>query len=357
MRTHLRILVLCLCAPILALPVVCAEGNAAISTIDYLSNQNVVTPPSSRDIEDADSSWRHLRSFLQQPQSDSLAILVKADRARSFYLTHKKHCQAVEARKLEALLLLDAVAEGQKSSDLRMQAAVKEFRGDVSIPSSQRAIVAGTYEFQMARDRIRSEADLVREYEQVARRLIEEFPDQPQGYISLLTQSMQRESASALAIAREVAGSAGPEIVRKQARRLVTRHTLVGQTITGLVSGSVLGETEIKWQEGKPGVIYFWATWNPDSVRFAEMLAARNLEKANVIGICIDSDLNRAKSAGTEHKLPGRLIYVCGGLEGDLADRLGAVEAPAVYLTATDGTIHDVRGLENIEAKLSRLGL
>lgn len=288
--------------------------------------------------------------------SPAAEALAKADRARAFYTEHKSHARAAEARKLEALFLMDAVAEGDTASTTRMKAMTQAIREDTSLPASERAIVVGTYEFQTARERIHSVADMLREYEGVARHLMKEFPDQPQGYVSLLTQSMQREPAVARAMAKEVADSSGPAAVRAQARRLMTRFDLVGQSIAGPLAESIANDDKF-WQQGKAGLVYFWATRSPDSISFGEMLASRKLDGVNVIGICLDADWAAAKVFAASHKLPGRLVFVPQGIDSELAERLGAVETPAIYLTDGSGVIRDVRGQENIEAKLAVLGL
>lgn len=307
---------------------------------------------------DSKSDWAQLlKNLAASDQNSAAAALAKADYARDFYATHQVHPCRNEARKIEALCLLDAALADDNSSGVRMQEAVRAFLADKTVASADRAVVAGTYEFQMARARIHSQADMFREYESVARNLMREFPDQPQGYISLLTQSMQRDPAVALAMAEEIAKSSGPEMARKQARRLMNRLGLLGKPIAAQTSG-VFDQTVLdRWQKGKPGLIYFWATWNPDSIKLAEALATRAQGAANVIGVCLDSDLNVARAAAAEHRLPGVLIFDPRGVDGAVAEKLGAFESPVVYYIDGRGITRDVRVTDDIDAKLSDLGL
>ena len=333
------------------------RGSAQVAASEATSARKI---PVQSD-PDGEAAWAQLVENLgpsnQGSTTSAAGTLAKADRTRTFYQSHKNNTHVDEARKLEALFLLDAVAEGDAASAPRMQAAVQALRGDASLPASQRAIVVGTYEFQMARERIHSEADMFREYGLVARRLMKEFPDQPQGYVSLLTQSTQREPRVARAMAQEVADSSGPASARTQAKRLVNRLDLLGQPVDVPFAETLTSGANAQWQKGKPGIIYFWATWSPGSINLGEMLARRNLAGANVIGVCLDVDLASAQSFASGHKLPGRLVYIPRGLEGDLSERLGAFEAPTVYFTEGSGVFTDVRGLENVEAKLASFGL
>lgn len=296
-------------------------------------------------------------------------LVEQADLAKSFYTEFQQHAKAAEARRLEAVLLVEAVATGGTALRARMESAVQTFRDDQGAPPSERAIVAGTYDFHTAAQRIRSASHMPREYEAVARGLIREFPDQPQGYVSLLTQATLRDSATARVMAAEVVEtSTAPEDVRTAAQRFITRLDLVGQSLEKMVNKSILrlGEAD-GWKIGQPGLLFFWATWNPESIALGEKLKARLPKQANVLAICLDTP-DGALELGTVDprpsaidsvvsKLPGRVIKLAGGIEDDMTIRLGANTAPLLYLIAADGNITDVNGLADIEAKLKAAGL
>jgi hypothetical protein len=332
-----------------------------------ISNATIVIPASAASVEamqPGDAAWNEFVTKLAQPSTDpaasnadATAALATADAAKAFYTAYPDHAKANEARRLEALLLLDAVAAGDAQTAARMQSTVQAFRADTSVPSAERAIVAGSYEFQTARERIHTVDDMAREYEAVARALMKEFPDQPQGFVSLLTQSMNRDTATARAMADEVSNSTGPAFAKAQARRLVTRIDLLAQAVDVPFGDLLTTGTKNRWSKGKPGIIYFWATWNSSSIALGDMLATRSLSGVNVVGVCLDVDGTAAAAVATSHRFPGRQIYVPQGLNGDLAVKLGAFEAPALYLTDSNGVIRDVRGLEKLDAKLAALGL
>lgn len=312
---------------------------------------------------EGDADWRELERKVKTKGDDAASILQTAETAKSFHTTFPQHPHAAEAKRLEAVCLVEAVSAGSSASRARMEATVRAVRNDQNLPASERAIVAGTHDFSAATPRIRSLADMQREYEAVARGLMREFPDQPQGYVSLLTQALQRDAAKARSMAMEVVdASAAPAESRKAAQQLVTRLDLVGRPLAAVVGESLLGE----WKRGKAGLIYFWATWSPQSIALGEKLKARLAATANVLAICLDApdgalelgaiDRRETPMALAAAKMPGRVIELPNGHEDELAVRLGADAAPLLYVVDASGHIADVRGLDDLEAKLKTAG-
>jgi len=293
-------------------------------------------------------AWEKLTGSGAALATDAASVaLLRADQARVFYNRFPASERVREARKLEAICLINAVVEGKAGEEERMRRTVAAFRADGAIPGWDRAVVAGTYEFNEARTRIKSAEDMAREFEAVARGLMREFPDQPQGYTSLLTQAMMREPGEGRRMIQEVLDAPAPEEPRLRARRLATRLDLIGEPLMNHLDGFSAG--------GRPSVIYFWSAASPDSLALAARLAPLDAAKVNLIGICIDADPVAAARAATG--LPGRLLYPAETKQGDQLDRIGADEAPALYLVDAAGNVTDVRGLTNLDEKLGSLGL
>lgn len=322
---------------------------------------------SERDGSLADNAWCETIVSLAESDSSLATFLGRAEQARRFAERFPKDRRAPEARRLEAVYLIDAVAAGSIETRERMEATVEAFRRDGAVSAYERAIVAGTYEFTSARERVHSLSDLNREYEAVARNLIHEFPDQPQGYISLLTQAWEREVSSGRELAREVASAEkAPPAIREAATRLVTRLDLVGQRIDVVFDNPSLGGKTNSWREGKAGLIYIWATWSPDSLAFGEKLKARLPADANVVSVCLDTP-DEPLALGTVDSrpdvieqaaatIPGVLVRLPKGVNDDGAVRLGADAAPLLYFVGADGRVTDVHGTDDLEEKLQALG-
>lgn len=282
--------------------------------------------------------------------------LAQADRFKEYYTKHPGHPLAIDARRLEAELLIDAVAQGATEVTDRTTATVLALRKDAAVPVETRSIVAATHEFVAARQRIHDEVDLQREYEAVARGLISEFPDQPQGYVSLLTLAMQREDELARAMVEEVVNAeSAPAPARAQGKILRARLDLIGTSVDELLNERDSKNGKAGLRPGRPTVVYFWATWSPASLELADLVRALGA-RSTVVAVCLDTDVTSAEQVAAARSLPGIKIFLRGGLDGEEALRFGASEIPLVYLADDDGRIVDVRGMERLEAKLTQWG-
>lgn len=338
----------------------------ALLIFAILGGRLFAQPVSGPSADEVATAWQQLSAVLFAPPKHEMLnaaaaddALRKADLARAFYVEHGEHPVAIQARKVEAIFLIDAVTGGRGDVRGRMQSAVTEFREDDRVPPSERVVVAGTYEFRTAGAQSKTAADVSAEYKKIARALMREFPDQHQGHTSLLTEASRQEPGEARELANEVLASpAAPSEVKRQARRLVDRLELVGQPIEGKIDAALLASPgQEGWRKNRPGLVYFWATWSRESLALGELLAARNIAQVNILGVCLDENAEAAARIAEERKLPGRLVYVANGTDGDLAVKLGADRAPLLYLVNAAGRFTDVRGLDDLGAKLEQLGL
>lgn len=286
--------------------------------------------------------------------TDTTAVVETADKVRNWYIKNPDNPHVGEARRIEAMYLIDAVNAGDASVKARMEATVAALRKDLTVPASERAIVAGSYDFSAARRRS-TQADGSGEYEAVARGLIAEFPSEPQGYLSLLTLAMQQEAPRDRSMVADVLASRAPTDVRIRAQRLLNRLGLIGKTIDDAFAAAPAGDLGKTWQKKKPGVIYFWASWSSPSIEQGESLGKSDPAKINVVGICLDREEAVGKKIASARKLGGELIYLPYGREHPLAVLTGAFEAPLIYLVDENGVIRDVRGENDLEAKLEKL--
>lgn len=345
----------------------CMAGAAAAALFSSLVfGQSVPSGTVVATSKDAagEVAWAQLAGSLQSapseqaPAAATTALRAKAQQAKDFYTHFGQHPYANEARKLEVLLMMDAARSGDTEAQSQVPTLVQTFRSDSSIPSSQRAIVAGAYDFGAAISAGGTQADLTRNYEAVARHLIQEFPDQPQGYVSLLTVASMHDDAGARALANEVAtATEAPADTRMHAAAFVTRLDLVGAAAKDVFSGAAAeGKAKLNWSAGKPAIVYFWSAQNPASLAIASGLSARQTP-ALLMGICLDDDGAAAVKVAKARKLRGQLLYPGGLTQSNLAKRLGADLTPLVFLVDGNGKISDVRGAEDLEAKLANRGL
>jgi hypothetical protein len=94
---------------------------------------------------------------------------------------------------------------------------------------------------------------------------------------------------------------------------------------------------------GKIVVVYYWASWNTQSVGdFAKLKALLDANKAagvELVAVNLDGRPEEAKSFVQEKAPPGTHLYQQGGLEGKLATDYGIMVLPQVFLVGKDGKV------------------
>lgn len=323
------------------------------------------TPPPSPD----DIAWRELveskisadREFKQLPaQANARAAEVArragksidfADRAKVFYETRPDHSMAAEARRLEIVGLIQAEEDGDRSISKRLEKAISELRGNTKIPQSTRAHASAAFEFTRGA-RGKKQKDALEAVEKSARSLMVEFPGEAPAYEAILAVAEAVPLEKSRALAAEIAGSGAPAEVRLAAQVLVARYGLVAKSLTSELTAEATEQVR-KLRSGDPTIIYSWATWAPGSIELGKMLQARRF---NAVGVCLDEDLPAARLVRRRHNLGGEHIFDEKGRSGELAAKLKFSTAGQIYLVDAAGVIRDVRGGENLEAKLKELG-
>jgi len=279
----------------------------------------------------------------------------RADDAKEFYTRFPQHPKAVEARKHEALALMQAVRAGDASLKTRTDATVQAFRRDKSVPVEHRVEVVGTYGFSQATSGNASRAERLVALEQVARGLVAEFPTQSQGYESLLTVANASDNEKGRSLANELLASESPPAIKQRARLLIAQLELVGQSLATLLAGVDSVALKAALKNGKPTLIYAWILSSPGSIKLAQRLAKTTaVSDFNLFGVSLDQDTVAASQQAASEQLPGILIYDQQGPAGLLATTLKLTQAPQVFFADGQGILRDVHGTDDITTKLAR---
>lgn len=350
----------------------CAALIFALSgSITALAQAQTVPGLKTADLSPAETEWKNLEKAAdnlnrenagaaQQPgakasASERAAKATRlADQAKDFYSKNPGHPKALEARSMEAHQLIEAVDfGGDDTVRKRMEVTVDKMRKDQTVPVQMRVVIAGAHDFSTSIRQCTKTEQVTLALEKVARGLMAEFPDQPQGYESLLTVARERDEPQAKALARELLRSSASAFVKEGAQTLLDQFALIGRDL-----GGVLKQAGAKaMQSGKPTVIYSWAGWSPNSLTLAAFLSSKNLTGINLIAVNLDQDVAAAKKIAGDRSLPGLMNFDPLGPKGPLAAALKFNGAPQVYVTDAQGVIRDVRGLDNLDQKLQQLGL
>lgn len=279
-----------------------------------------------------------------------------ADQAKKFYTEFPDHARAHDARRQEIQALVSASQMGDAMAEGRLIATVAAVRDDKKIPANIRVQAVAAYSFSTEVRKAKGREERLKAIERVARGLMASFPDQPQGFESLLTVAHASDDVAAAKVARELLASPSPAAVKEGAQTLLGRMDLVGKSLAAELVGAGIETGRSALAVGRPTVIYTWATWSSGSLALAADLKKRALA-VNLIGLNLDSDTKAAELLAQKEQLPGLLLYDDRGAGGALAQRLKVRTAPQLILVDAQGKIREARAEADLEKKLKQFGL
>lgn len=275
-----------------------------------------------------------------------------ADKAKEFYTRHPGDALAAEARRVEILSLIDALEAGDASSSGRLEGAVSVLRSNNQIPTQIRAQGVAAFEFTRGLRDVRGFQARLDATERIARDLIREFPGESPPYEALWAVARARPQEESAKLAREILTSDAQARFKAAAQTLLDRYALLGRDLKSALDESGL-KALAKLSTGMPLIVYSWSTSEPGSLEFGRMIQARRFA---ALGVCLDEDTEAAGKVARSLGLGGEHLFDDNGLQGLAVARLKFSAAGQIYLVDEAGVIRDVRGGEDLEAKLAALG-
>ena len=108
--------------------------------------------------------------------------------------------------------------------------------------------------------------------------------------------------------------------------------------------------------KGKPLLMVFWASWCPfcrrEQPHVAQAYQKYKAQGLEVVGISLDTDLNRLKQYTTQHNMPWRQLCDGKKWQSDLVKRYGVRSIPFSLLIGRDGKVQAVN-LSRLEFETS----
>jgi hypothetical protein len=287
------------------------------------------------------------------PAVDQLITLIdQANKLQAFHRQFPSHSAAREAQRLESLCLGMAALRGDYSHEVRRRILVEQLRKDKTLPPDKIAeAVALNLQVDIAQQRFASYAAHLAARESAARALIDEFPEVPAGYETLLAVGNDSGPLRGRAIAEELIRSRSPAGVKGEARAVLDQYELVGRSVGALLAQA--GASDLPaGAKGKSMILYGWSSGDTASLRAAKQLGWTARETF-VVGINLDQDANIARQVAMREKLPADQYY---DTSGRLAGALKMARPGKAYLIDQNGIIQDVFEMERMNEILSQLG-
>jgi thiol-disulfide isomerase/thioredoxin len=189
-------------------------------------------------------------------------------------------------------------------------------------------------------------AKLQAEWEKILEQFVNDYPASPDAAEAMLQLAITQEYAGQEDDSRKWYARIVKDFPNsppaKKAAGAQTRLDSIGKTIA--ISGqSPLGSpVDLARFRGKVVLIQYWATWSGPSK--ADMPALKELwnkysRSFTIIGVSVDSDVEKLKAYLAENPLPWPQIFEEGGLDSRPANVLGILTVPTMILVDQQGKV------------------
>jgi hypothetical protein len=301
----------------------------------------------------ADAAWAQLSSLSADGGAGLGQVAGTPDwmrvaaAAKDFVRKFPDSAQARSARKIgiQAEIRME---EGEPELSRQTIDDAQSYLADGGNPARDRLEVTIAFaQANLRRAAFPSREERLTAHEAHARDLIQAFPDQPEGYGYLLSLAKAETPERARRIAEDLQKGAAPAAYKEGARRVLARLTLEGKPLR--LDGA---ETALRAARGRELIVYSWSL-RSDGILDLVMRLSRAGD-FRFIGVNLDADVDAAKAAAANSKLPGLQIYDAGGLDGPAARQLELTMESSLYFVDGNGVVTEVDGHWTAEARLAQ---
>lgn len=328
-------------APAVSIPVDPDQGHAARETLKAISQP--------------DLGFR-VGSTTRMTRTERTAqYLARAAQARSFQNPGAIDSLLGESKRVEVLNLIWAALHGDTTQRGRMNELVAIVRRDPVLPEIRRfEVVAWAQQADLTAQRGAGGTARMRALEANARALVAEFPRVREGYESLVAVARDTTPEDATRIVGDLVTLRAPADVQQEAAGILALQTLVGRPFKEIM-GATAGTESWSALEGSVRIVYCWDGSALGSLApFLKKLAARH-PQVRWIGVCIDPNVEQARSLALGAALVGTLHY--GGTGPNAAaDALSFHLSGQAVLVDRAGIIRSANALTDINRKMGGLG-
>jgi thiol-disulfide isomerase/thioredoxin len=328
--------------PLDAADLAAGKGNAAaqdpeaLKLIDDLTALDKSAPPSS----DAAASARH--HLLRSDILEKIIAHVKAEQRDAWIrqLADSLSTAAQAGGTLDGpgmkrvLRLEQAVAEAMPGSNLAAYVAFREMQADYSVK-----IAAPKADFN------KIQADWLERLGKFAQ-TYPKAEDTPDALLQLgMVSEFLNKDTEAKNWYRTLSRNFADKPQAAKAAGAIKRLDLEGQPLK--LAAPLLTDPntafDIDQLNGKVVVVYYWASWNTQSVadfaRLKSLLETYGSKGLEVLTVNLDGSIEEAKAYLARQKTVGTHLFQAGGLESKLATDYGILVLPNLFLVGKDGKV------------------
>lgn len=255
-----------------------------------------------------------------------------------------------------AFALVKAAELGDRTQAKRLAALVNVLREDLSLPEYDRYVLVARASALDIDPAGGDQKAKFAAYADLARKLIAEFPQQPEPYASLLALAEDSsDTAAAGQLAVELLDSKAPDAIKVGAGRLLDREAMVQTPIDFSAKDSQGRPLSLAQFRGKVVVLFVWTGRGKGGATWVQNFFAKGNNQTVFIGLNFDPDQATAQLQ-MEQVAPGSIqVYDPAGMGGVVGTALKLTRNRTVYLVDQNGILQDVHGLEHFREKLAQL--
>lgn len=303
----------------------------AWTSLQSLAAANAAAAPAKQTVAQVDSGRNQV----------ALQWRPVAAAARTFYQTYPADKNAGAAQKLEAVLSLQGVVNGDPAYEQAALTLAQGYRQNPEIPAKDRFEVALLAERVQARQKLggRASGFIPAEMEKIADKLRGEFGSTPEVYDFYVAVARSGDMATGKRIAQNVLAWPASAPAKAEAAQILERSALLNTRLAIKLKRTDGQQVDLAQQSGKMTLVYLWSPRSTNALGPLKSYAKSLPSGTQIIYVGVGASAVQVQAAQTSAPVPGTFCLEEKGVTGPTLDALHVRHLPYVFVLSPSGTL------------------
>jgi peroxiredoxin len=324
------------------------DGTQVDLTVPQLPEEWEKNPPKDKSV------------VLDRVRAETERLLAVAEQARSFAAKYPEDPRRPSARQIAARALASAERLGSPTARAQLAALDGERLSDPKLPPSERLEIRMRQVQSEAEAIMRKSPEEARDnFEQGARTLISEFPQEPAPWAMLMEVIDQGNDPATRQKLKEIIAGGAPTAIKERAAGVLRRYDALNKPFDLKFTALDGRQVDTAAMRGKVVIIHFWATWCEPCVEAIEKMtrAYAGLKELGVemIGIDLDAKKENVEKFVKEKGVAWPQFWDAEGKNNRIVREWGVTIFPAMWLIDKNGVLRDLTGQTDLMKKIEGL--